>query len=206
MDGIHDLGGMAGFGRVEVETAEPVFHQPWEGRVFGMATAAMGAGCFNTPMFRHGIERMDPLHYLGSGYYEHWLTSVATLLVEAGRITPSELEASGARFPLSRPVSPPSVVLDGPPGRRFEVGDRVRVRNVHPTGHTRCPDYVRACVGTVVRVDPRSSVPDTEAHALRPLVEVAYCVRFDATELWGEGEGVEGSVHVDLHDRYLEPA
>ena len=206
MDGIHDLGGMAGLGPVEVEVAEAVFHQPWEGRVFGMASAAMVAGCFNTPMFRHGIERMDPVHYLASGYYEHWLTSVATLLVESGRITLTELEVAAGSFPLARPEAPLSVVLDGPAGRRFEVGDVVRVRDVHPSGHTRCPDYVRGCTGTVARVDAPSSIPDVEAHDLGAVTEVAYGVRFAATELWGEGDGVEGSVHVDLHDRYLELA
>jgi len=206
MDGIHDMGGMAGFGPVEVEADEPVFHQPWEGRVFAMAPAAMVAGCFTTPMFRHAIERMDPVHYLTSGYYEHWLTSVATLLVESGRVTRAELESAAGSFPLARPERPLSVVLDGPASHRFVVGDVVRVRDVHPSGHTRCPDYVRGCKGTVARVDPPSSVPDTEAHDLGAVSETAYGVRFEAAELWGEADDVEGSVHIDLHDRYLEPA
>ncbi len=205
MDGIHDLGGMAGFGPVEVEPDEPVFHEPWEGRVFAMAPLAMVAGGFNTPMFRHGIERMDPVHYLISGYYEHWLTSVATLLVESGQISRAELEAAAGSFPLSRPETARSVTLDGPARHRFEVGDVVRVRDVHPSGHTRCPDYVRGCTGTVDRLDAPSSVPDTEAHRLGAVSEVVYGVHFSAAELWGGGDGVEGSVHVDLHDRYLEP-
>jgi nitrile hydratase len=39
VNGIHDLGGMDGFGRVEVEAGEPVFHAPWERTVFGITTA-----------------------------------------------------------------------------------------------------------------------------------------------------------------------
>ncbi len=31
MDGIHDMGGMHGFGKVEPEPNEPVFHADWEG-------------------------------------------------------------------------------------------------------------------------------------------------------------------------------
>ena len=31
----HDMGGVAGYGRVEPEEDEPVFHNEWEGRVFG---------------------------------------------------------------------------------------------------------------------------------------------------------------------------
>ncbi len=37
MDGIHDMGGMDGFGRVEPEQNEPVFHEAWEGRVLAMS-------------------------------------------------------------------------------------------------------------------------------------------------------------------------
>src|SRR5947199_158755 len=92
MDGVHDLGGMQGFGPVEVEADEPVFHDEWEGRTFGLAGAALGSGRFNTPVFRHAIERMDPGHYLTSSYYEHWLTALATLLVEAGMISRGEFE------------------------------------------------------------------------------------------------------------------
>jgi len=44
MDGVHDLGGMDGFGAVEVETDEPVFHETWEGRVWAMSTAMSTRG------------------------------------------------------------------------------------------------------------------------------------------------------------------
>jgi nitrile hydratase len=36
MNGPHDLGGMMGFGPINPEPDEPVFHEPWEGRVFGL--------------------------------------------------------------------------------------------------------------------------------------------------------------------------
>ena len=39
MDGIHDMGGIHGFGKVEPEKDEPVFHAPWEGRVHAMEAA-----------------------------------------------------------------------------------------------------------------------------------------------------------------------
>jgi len=41
MDGIHDMGGMHGFGKVEPEKDEPVFHAPWEGRTLAL-NRAMG--------------------------------------------------------------------------------------------------------------------------------------------------------------------
>ena len=36
MDGIHDLGGMAGFGPIEVEPNEQVFHQDWESLAYAL--------------------------------------------------------------------------------------------------------------------------------------------------------------------------
>jgi nitrile hydratase len=103
MNGVHDLGGVDGFGAVEVEAAEPVFHAEWERRVFGMTAVASAALVRNIHRFRHAVERMEPRHYLRSPYYEHWLTALATLLVESGAITLAELQARAAcGFPLSR--------------------------------------------------------------------------------------------------------
>jgi len=39
MDSVHDMGGVDGFGKVEVEKNEPVFHAAWEGRVFAIQRA-----------------------------------------------------------------------------------------------------------------------------------------------------------------------
>jgi nitrile hydratase len=165
-----------------------------------------GAAGVSSGEFRHSIERMEPGHYLTSGYYEHWLTAAATLAVEHGLVTRAELEAHAAgRFPLSSPVLAPPVVDAGPDVTepRFWAGHGVRVRDWHPFGHTRCPGYVRGKPGVVVRVDGVHSVPDVEAHGTARRCEPTYSVRFDAADLWGDGQhGV--SVHVDLWESYLE--
>jgi len=208
VDGVHDLGGKIGYGPVVVEADEPVFHEAWEGRVFGLVglvTIATNAG---TPAFRHAIERMDPQHYLESSYYEHWLTGSATLAVEAGLIDADELEARSGGFPLSRPLArhpvPSHLAAPAAPEPRFGLGSRVRVRNDHPMGHTRCPDYVRDRVGDVVRVDPGEPVPEIEAHLGRIEREPTYCVRFSMAELWGDDGGTGDSLCIDLYERYLE--
>src|SRR5271169_2906804 len=104
MDGIHDLGGVAGFGPVEREADEPVFHEDWERGVFRINAAIASAGLMNGGTFRHSIERMHPAHYLDSSYYEHWLTGLATLLVDRGVVEPSELDRrAGGWFPRSGP-------------------------------------------------------------------------------------------------------
>jgi nitrile hydratase len=206
VDGIHDLGGMQGFGEVGYSPAEPVFRRRWEAVARALLVVVAGAVKASGGEFRHSIERMEPGHYLTSSYYEHWLTAAATLAVEHGLVPHSDLGArAGGWFPLSGPVLAPPVVDVGPDvdTPRFDVGDRVRVREWHPPGHTRCPGYIRGKNGTVVRVDGIHSVPDIEAHGTARRREPTYSVRFDAADLWRDGQrGVW--VHVDLWDSYLE--
>jgi nitrile hydratase subunit beta len=206
VDGVHDLGGLEGFGDVEVEPNEPVFHEDWERRAFRANMAAMAAIGAGSPAFRHGIERMDPVHYLDSSYYEHWLTSAATLLVEAGVTSAEDLDRrAGGRFPLSRPdrgTLPTEADARGEP--RFSVGDRVRVREWHPPGHTRAPRYVQGKRGVIDRLDGADNFPDIEAHGGGRVVDPTYSVRFSARELWGEGGAENVTVNVDLWERYLE--
>ncbi|MGH9134851.1 MAG: nitrile hydratase subunit beta [Ilumatobacteraceae bacterium] len=207
MDGIHDLGGLDGFGPVTIEHDEPVFHDEWERRVLRLHLAASIALRYSGGAFRHSIERMDPGHYLTSSYYEHWLTGVSTLIVEAGLVSSATLDRrAGGRFPLSqadRGTSPAHQDPD-PTEPRFEVGDRVRVLAWHPPGHTRAPRYVQGKRGVVVRFDGSHNVPDVEAHGDDRVREPTYSVRFTSRELWGAG-GADGEVvHVDLWQRYLE--
>ena len=131
VDGIHDLGGMQGLGAVDHSPAEPVFHHRWEAVARALLAVVAGAVEASGGEFRHSIERMEPGHYLTSGYYEHWLTAAATLAVEHGLVPHSELEArAGGRFPLSGPVLTPPVADAGPDvdAPRFAVCDSVRVR------------------------------------------------------------------------------
>ena len=41
MNGVHDMGGMQGFGPVQPEANEPVFHGRWEARVLAMRRAML---------------------------------------------------------------------------------------------------------------------------------------------------------------------
>lgn len=201
MDGVHDLGGVEGFGAPAWEGPdEPVFHHDWERRAMGLTFCGFGLGLNNGGEFRHSIERMAPEHYLGSRYYEHWATSVATRLVELGHVTVDELPG----WSLSRPVA--SSGIEAPPAATdVAVGDEVVVRHITTRGHSRCPRYVQGRRGVVVRVDAPASVPDVEAHSSDRRYEPIACVRFTATELWGDG-AEDAVVHVDLWTAYLERA
>ncbi|MBO0704816.1 MAG: nitrile hydratase subunit beta [Candidatus Dormibacteraeota bacterium] len=225
MNGIHDLGGMEGFGPVVPERDEPVFHEEWEGKVFGTAMATMGP-LYNLDEFRHAIERMGNLHYLEGSYYEHWLASLETLLTEKGVLDRAELDARVAQLKEDPAAVPaphaqgddrlaPTIAaairsgastqrpVDHPP--RFETGDRVVARVVSPRGHTRLPRYVRGKAGTVEIVHGAFVLPDTNAHLRGEQPEYVYGVRFDAGEVWGERSRGRASIYVDLWERYLEP-
>jgi nitrile hydratase beta subunit len=209
MDGIHDLSGMSGFGAVEIEPEEPTFHEPWEAVAFGLNALGIGVlRAYNVDEYRHSIERMRPAHYLTASYYERTLTGVASLLVEKGIVTREELEQrAGGAFPLSQPVAPglpASGTSRDAPG--FGVGDRVRVRDIHPAGHTRVPRCVRGVCGEVLRATPPCPFPDAVAHGGAVRSEPTYHVLFSAEDLWTDAAGVNETVVVDLWESYLEPA
>jgi nitrile hydratase len=226
MDGVHDLGGMHGFGPVLHEENEPVFHEPWEGHVYALGTAVRGRLHPSTDAGRFALESLPPAEYLALSYYERWLIRAQRRLIELGYFTqeelderlafyrehpdapvprgadPSGLEGAHARFtgrpkPLHRP--------DGAPPS-FKVGDAVITRNIHPAGHTRLPRYARGKRGVITRVHGSHDFPDTVAHGLGAHPQGLYSVCFEAQELWGEHAEGRGRVHLDLWENYLEPA
>jgi nitrile hydratase len=223
MNGIHDMGGMHGFGRVDREENEPVFHAPWEGRVLGISRACSAQRLFNIDESRHGIERMAPVDYLASSYYERWLDRTVRLLVEKGVITQEELDRRMAQLAGGVDPAPPHrdpKLLDrmlratkerthfrqpGPPPR-FAAGERVFTRTDAPPGHTRLPRYARGQYGVIDAVHGSFIFPDTNAHGQGEQPHTLYGVRFDANDLWGVSAEPCAPVHLDLWERYLEPA
>lgn len=219
MDGIHDMGGMQGWGSVTVDPTEPVFSAPWEGKAFALGALSARLSGTNLDAMRHAIDRQHPYAYLVDGYYGRWLGCVETLLVDSGVLAPGAVEARARRArgeevaepgvpeeskPDYKPTGPGSLrTLDTPP--RFDVGDRVRARAMSPRGHTRLPRYVRGHVGTVTRHQPPHVLPDTNAHFLGENVQHVYAVRFASTELWGDA-AEPFDLTIDMYDDYLEPA
>ena len=96
MDGVHDMGGMDGFGKVEPEPNEPVFHAPWEGRVLAMQSAMRYAGAWQVDMLRFAQERLPPPVYLTASYYQRWALATEKNVVERGFAGADELEAGHA--------------------------------------------------------------------------------------------------------------
>jgi len=219
MNGIHDMGGMTCYGPIRPEEDEPVFHADWERRVFAMNMAAFA---FFGPVdrARHAIERMDPVEYLSTSYYEHWLTGLVTLAKDFGYLTDEEI-ATGRSSEIKATPHPPASaeMIEGlsragmpvtrDEGRiepRFKPGDKVRARNLEITGHTRLARYVRGKTGAVHAHHGSHVFPDTAAHDLGENPQPLYTVRFEARTLWGDNVDRRDCVYIDLWEDYLEPA
>ncbi|MDT5215291.1 MAG: nitrile hydratase subunit beta [Mycobacterium sp.] len=217
MDGINDLGGMDGFGAIVPERDEPVFDQRWEGRAFAMSTAMGAAGEWNIDMGRHGIERLPPVVYLSSSYYERWLRRLELMLIEHGLVLEDELvnERSGrAGRDLTRGTFTtervPTVLQrgsftrepQGPP--RFQPDQRVRARNIHPRSHTRLPRYVRGRTGVVERLHGANVFPDSFVGGKGEDPQWLYTIRLNGRELWGHDAEPGTTVSIDAFEPYLE--
>jgi nitrile hydratase subunit beta len=218
MNGVHDMGGMHGMGPVTPEANEPVFHEPWEGRVLALNRATAALGKWNIDASRHSIERIRPADYLRMSYYEKWLAGLVTRLEESGLVTPAELQ-SGRPAPGATKATPPLkayqvAALVAERGRferpvntppRFAVGQRVRAKKINPTGHTRLPRYARGNIGVVDRIHGAHVFPDSNAHFRGENPQPLYSVRFAARERWGEAAPPRDAVYIDLWEEYLEP-
>jgi nitrile hydratase subunit beta len=88
---INDVGGLQGFGPVEVDEPEEPFHFEWESRVFALVRTLLRSMDVTLDEFRDAIERMPPAEYLNASYYERWLAGLCTLLTERGLVRTEEL-------------------------------------------------------------------------------------------------------------------
>lgn len=217
MNGVHDMGGMHGFGPVQPEPNEPVFHAPWEGRVLALRRAAGAWRRWNIDAGRHTIETLPPADYLRLSYYEKWLESTIKLLLGAGLVTERELKTGKrdaavpvATAPLTADKVLPAIMAGGPTSRaiagkpRFIAGQSVRARDINPVGHTRLPRYVRGRCGTIECDHGAHVFPDANAKFEGERPQFLYTVRFEARALWGEAANPADAVYLDLWESYLD--
>ena len=222
MNGVHDMGGLQGFGPVQLEANEPLFHAEWERRALGLTLAMGASGQWNIDLSRAARESLPPATYLSSSYYEIWVRGIEKLMLQRGLVSPTELQQGQPQDtprPLARVMKATEVdaaLARGSPATRpgsvparFAVGDRVRALNLHPQGHTRLPRYVRGHVGTVTIVhgchvfaDRHAATAPGEPFDDRP--EWLYTVVFDGADLWGPQAEPGTQVSVDAWEPYLE--
>ena len=143
--------GCGGFGpvRPEPESEEPVFHEEWESRVYGIVRLIGLLGLWNIDMSRHNREQLPPADYLANSYYENWFAGVRKQLAETGLVSEEELKTGRASAPVpehimekvvragqvrAAPYMTSSYVRPAPAQPRFSPGDRVRAINRYPRG------------------------------------------------------------------------
>ncbi|MFP6735863.1 MAG: nitrile hydratase subunit beta [Rhodospirillales bacterium] len=219
MNGVHDMGGMQGYGAIPIEADEPVWHSDWESKTWALRIAMGAHGKWNIDMGRHANERLGPAQYLNFSYYERWITSLADLLVEADLVSLAEIEAGHAAPGSEKNPSPPGADqlmkarTSGRQSRRdleaapkFSVGDAVRTNTNSPRGHTRLPAYARGRVGEIIIHHGAHVFPDSSAHGGGDAPQHLYAVRIAANELWGVNGSAKDSVILDLSESYLDHA
>src|SRR5215469_10713954 len=213
MNSVHDMGGMHGMGPIEKEENEPVFHEPWEARVFALRRAMGAWKRWNIDNTRYEVELVPAAEYLRLSYYARQFTAFLPMLIKSGFVTADEI-ATGVAADIRLKPTPALtaeraklLVAQGISTRRdvqvspaFGSGEAVRARNIHPSGHTRLPRYVRGRMGKIEQDRGVFVFPDTNAHFLGENPQHLYAVRFAARELWGEQASSRDAVYLDMWD------
>jgi nitrile hydratase beta subunit len=216
---IHDMGGMHGFGPVEPEPNEPVFHAAWEGRVHALQRAMGAAELWSIDGGRASLETLNPATYLASTYYQRWFLGLEKRVVSYGLVGADELAAghslhAAAKLPRKVTVADArKAPIRGNFERaskalaKFKPGDRVRTVNINPATHTRLPRYARDKEGVVEAIRGCHVYPDSAAldvHDENP--QWLYTVVFTGKELWGEAADPTITVSIEAFEPYLLPA
>ena len=218
MNGVHDMGGMHGFGKVQPDADERPFHASWEARVLAMQRALRRTGAWNIDMSRDAIERLPPQRYLAASYYERWLMAMETIAVEKGLIDGDEIAAGRGLRPgkpvahvmtkddLRQSITRGSFSRRPSHEARFKPGDRVRTKNINPATHTRLPRYARGHEGTIEAVRGCHVFPDAVMTGRGEDPQWLYTVIFSGRQLWGIDADATLTVSVEAFEPYLEPA
>tara|TARA_R110002073_G_scaffold11117_8_gene51338 strand:- start:11225 stop:11881 length:657 start_codon:yes stop_codon:yes gene_type:complete len=218
MNGPHDLGGRMGFGPIPLEADEPIFHADWEARALGITLTCGALGHWTLDESRHARESLPPAVYYSASYYEIWERALEALLLRHALVTEDELArgqaAAGEAHPRRLPAARVPAVLasGGPTDRpvatpaRFQPGDRVRARLMHPKTHTRMPGYLTGRPGVIEADRGGFVLPDSNAHGGGENPERLYTVVFEAARVWGQGAEPGVTISADLWESYLEPA
>lgn len=215
MDGVHDMGGMHGFGTVPYVVDEPYFHTEWERRMWGIMFATTPPENATLDGVRANLERIPPHLYLSFSYFERWLYHLTTSQLASGAVSLDEVKAgklaagAATRTDAAGPetVDPYAVteyrreLADLP---HYKVGDSVRTLNVHPFGHTRLPRYARGKCGEIRLHHGAHVLPDSNAHGRGEAPTHLYTVKFSADELWGADANANDSVSLDVWECHLE--
>lgn len=216
MDGIHDLGGRHGYGKIDVDEKEVQFHEPYEGRVRSIVYAMTTAPDWSVDWFRHCRELIDPVDYLTRPYFDQWVQTYGAMMVNSGWATVDEL-ATGKSAGAIPGLLPP---IDAEKARasvlkancfdaeisakaQYRVGDKVHTVTDVTNGHTRLPGYARDRTGVVIAHHGAHIYPDAMAVNEKRHVHL-YTIEFSLADLWPEVSNTTDTVTLDLWESYLD--
>ena len=213
MNGLHDMGGMHGFGRVEVDADEPVFHPP------GRRACSESCGACRA-------EISTPAGTRSSGSTPSATSRTATTGAGSrrssprssslGALRPDEVEA---RMRNPRPADPrargsarlvsvagPGLRPAGRPRRRSATASSCARATTSPSDTRGCPPMRAAGAARSPTGMRRWSTPTTtRTGAARIRSTSTPCVS-TGNELWGDAAEPGTVVLLDLFEPYLEPA
>jgi len=208
------MGGMHGFGKVEPEENEPVFHEEWESRVYAMNRAMGPLRLWTIDEGRASQETLPPSVYVSASYYLRWLLGLERRMLELKLISQDELEAGRSLKTTDKPnriftpkdadnLTRGSFEREAPATPKFQAGDRVRTLNINPATHTRLPRYARDKVGVVEAVRGCHVYPDAVANGGGEDPKWLYTVVFPGQLLWGEDSDPSVTVSIEAFEPYL---
>lgn len=208
MDGIHDMGGMHGFGPVDPDY-ETVFAREEYKRVYGINMLSIMQRAYNIDKTRYYMENVSPVEYLTTPYWERWLGMIERLYAEQGvtsdagdAVLPEAVRIPANRlwagFKSMRVAEPPTL-----PAPLYTVGTMIRARWDAPATHTRLPRYIRGCAGSIEQYMGIFRFADAFA-ADRKEFQHVYSVRFDGREMWGEACEENTCVRIELYETYIK--
>ena len=221
MDGIHDMGGMHGFGKVEPEQDEPVFHAPWEGRCLALnrAMGAIGAWTHRRGPRRHRELAAGclfgelVLRQMGAAVWKTWSSPAA--LPAPTKLPPATRCDHGNRLDAQthsgrRAAHADARLFRSPAasGRRASSSATACARKISiRQTHTRLPRYARGHVGVIEAIRGCHVFPDSRSRTARgENPQWLYTVLFDGRELWGEAGDPTLKVSIEAFEPYLDPA
>jgi len=215
MDSLHDLGGVEGFGPIEVETAYVPFHEAWEGIGYAICCVT-NAPDWTIDWWRFVRELTPPVDYLTTPYFASWVVTQTVGLVDSGILTLDEI-ASGRPAGPREDTPAPATLADvlaadkadairydrqSAQTPKFMTGDRVRTARHGAAGHSRLPGYVRGFTGEIVAHHGAHVLADASAAGIEK-AEHLYSVAFRVTDLFADAKGAKDRVFLDLWESYL---
>ncbi len=217
MDGVHDLGGKEGFGRINRSHEDKPFHGDHDARAYGLSVSLRAERPYPIDWFRHVRELIDPVDYLTRPYFDSWLQTSLALAIDKGALTLEEVTGHKSPGPIpdnAKPltredvhkivVTPPCFEQSTDTPAAFRVGETVVTAARGHSGHTRLPAYVRNAKGVIHAHRGAHPLPDAEARG-EQIAEHLYTVEFRAADVFEEVANND-LIYLDLWESYLATA